>query len=521
MLKASTLKTDMPKTNLLKTNLLKAKVINTLDNSVYAVDLTPRSARQSECLIGRHPNCDLVLDGPAVSRVHGRLLFEDDACFFTDLGSTDGSRLNNQTVYVNQGYAIAPDDIIRIGEFALIIEAMMPAALPEPEHQTSLAWPQSEITARCIRIIQETQDVKTFRFVAEPAVLFDFKPGQFVCITLPIADESGKPITRAYSISSSPATPHTLDITVKRVGPAGDELPKGLASNWLHDTFEIGMTLQMQGPFGAFNCVDQPADKLLLLSAGSGITPMMAMAQWLCDRSANIDITFIHTARSAQDIIFRQRLELLAAQHPNFKLAFTLTKNTPTVAWSGYRGRLNPALLAAICPDFSARTAFVCGPNSFMSSTKDLLKSEGFPMENYFEESFGERTGSTATSTTSTIASATTPAPVPSDEAKTTIEDTLANDAIASPSSPVVAFAISEKVVPGNTSDTLLEIAEEAGLDIASGCRMGSCGACKYQLVSGEVCYEIEPRGLSEEEKSSQYVLACVAKPIGQVVLNL
>ena len=409
---------------------------------------------------------------------------------------------------MNQAYAIAPDDVIRIGEFALIVEDMQPVEAFEISEQARLKWPQGEVAARCVQIIQETHDVKTFRFVAEPAVLFDFKPGQFVCITLPISDEKGKPVVRSYSISSSPSRPHTLDITVKRVGSAGKALPQGVASNWLHDAFEVGMTLPMQGPFGEFNCVDCPGDRLLLISAGSGITPMMAISQWLSDVGANIDITFVHAARSVQDIIFRQRLELLAAQHPNFKLAFTLTKNTPTVPWSGFRGRLNPALLAAICPDFAERTAFVCGPAGFMSSTKDLLKAEGFPMENYFEESFGGPV----------VSMATMPEAKLSELATEAISQSVSSSVVLEPS---VEFAVSGKVACGDESDTLLDMAEQAGVSMVSGCRMGSCGACKHQLVSGEVAYEMEPSGLSDEDRDSHHVLACVAKPVGRVVLNL
>ena len=496
--------------------MLKTKVINTHDNSVHSVDLMPRSARQAECLIGRHPNCDLVLDGPAVSRVHGRVLFEGQECSFTDLGSTDGSRLNNETTYVNQAYAIAPDDVIRIGKFALIIEDMKPVEETDVSSSVGVKWPQSEITARCVQIIQETHDVKTFRFVAEPAVLFDFKPGQFVCITLPISDEKGKSVVRSYSISSSPSRPHTLDITVKRVGAAGEDLPQGVASNWLHDVFEVGMTLPMQGPFGDFNCVDCPSDRLLLISAGSGITPMMAISQWLSDVGTNIDITFVHAARSAQDIIFRQRLELLAAQHPNFKLAFTLTKNMPTVPWSGFRGRLNPAMLSTICPDFADRTAFVCGPAGFMRSTKELLEAEGFPMENYFEESFGGPAVSREVS--EKVSRTTMPEAKLSELAAESISAAVSNSAVLEPS---VAFAISGKVACGDESDTLLEMAEQVGVSMASGCRMGSCGVCKHQLVSGEVDYEVVPRGLSDEDRDSRHVLACVAKPVGRVVLNL
>lgn len=261
--------------------MLKTKIINTHNNSVYEAHLKPKSPQQSECLIGRHPNCDLVLDGPTVSRVHGRVLFSSGQCFFTDLGSTDGSRLNNEETAVNHSYAIAPDDILRIGEFALIVEDLLPTDTAANGLSPQSAWttskndqPNGEITVRCVQIHNETPDVKTFRFVADPSRLFDFKPGQFVTIKLPITHLAGhalagRPVTRSYSISSSPSRPHTLDITVKRVGATSPELPPGIASNWLHDEFAVGMTLPLLGPFGDFNCVDHPADKLLLISADS------------------------------------------------------------------------------------------------------------------------------------------------------------------------------------------------------------------------------------------------------------
>ena len=202
--------------------------------------------------------------------------------FFTDLGSTDGSRLNNDKIRVNQRYAIAPDDVIRMGEFALIVEDLTQS---QPIQSPVKVWADEEISVRCIQIIQETHDVKTFRFVSEPEQLFDFKPGQFVSIKLPVAQlpiaQHGKtsPLIRSYSISSSPSRPHTLDITVKRVGAANEALPPGVASNWLHDSLKVGMTLPIQGPFGSFNCVDHPTDKLLLISRRQRhYAPMMSIS---------------------------------------------------------------------------------------------------------------------------------------------------------------------------------------------------------------------------------------------------
>ncbi len=484
--------------------MLKAKVINYNNNNVYTAELAPRSIHQAECLIGRHPDCDLVLDGPAVSRVHGRVLFDGQQCFFTDLGSTDGSRLNNEEIRVNQRVAIAPDDVIRIGEFAVIVEALPPIPLAHARR----VWSGDEISARCVQIISETHDVKTFRFVAEPERLFDFKPGQFVTLKLPVEGKNSQPVMRSYSISSSPSRPHTLDITVKRVGAADDDLPPGIVSNWLHDQLEVGMRLPMQGPFGSFNCVDHPADKLLLISAGSGITPMMSMSQWLSDFAANTEITFVHVARTPQDIIFRQRLELLAAQHPHFKLAFTLTGGATHVPWTGYRGRLNPALLATICPDFCCRTTFVCGPTGFMSATKALLQAEGFPMENYFEESFGLPTAAKKSISKKVIE-------------KVGPSVSVSHSANSPSDKLSVEFSASGKVIDCDESDTLLDAAEQAGVTMASGCRIGSCGACKHSVAQGEVCYDVEPRGLSESDRASGQVLACIAKPVGRVVLAL
>ena len=486
--------------------MLKTKVINTHTIDVYEAHLSPRSSLHAECLIGRHPNCDLVLDGPAVSRIHGRVLFEADSCFFVDLGSTDGSRLNNEEIGVNQAYAIAPDDILRIGDFAVIIESVKPQPIPSANH----VWDGDSITARCVQINTETRDVKTFRFVAEPNILFDFKPGQFVTLSLPITHpQTGKAVTRSYSISSSPSRPHTLDITVKRVGPANDDLPPGLVSNWLHDHLAVGMILPMQGPYGDFNCVDHPAQKLLLISAGSGITPMMSMAQWLSDHAADTEITFVHVARTAQDIIFRQRLALLAAQHNHFKLAFSLTKDAPNSPWAGYRGRLNPAMVTSICPDYMERTAFVCGPNGFMAGTQSLLEGMGFPMENYFEESFG-----------GPAAKASKPQAVQDKSS-----DTRAVAAAAVEGERIVEFVASGKQIVCGEEETLLEAAEQAGVDIPSGCRMGSCGVCKQKLASGNVEYEVEPKGLKEaspqENRTEGHVLTCIAKPIGKVVLHL
>ena len=134
-------------------------------------------------------------------------------------------------------------------------------------------------------------------------------------------------------------------------------------------------------------------------------------------------------------------------------------------------------------------------------------------MENYFEESFG---GPPAPKNISIQPSETTgiqPVQKQLDE--------QVDGANGAESEPAVEFSASEKVITCDEEDTLLEVAEQVGVAIPSGCRMGSCGACKHQLAAGEVCYDVEPRGLSEGDRATGHVLTCVAKPVGRVVLAL
>ncbi|NJL20861.1 MAG: hypothetical protein HC895_08670 [Leptolyngbyaceae cyanobacterium SM1_3_5] len=98
---------------------------------------------------------------------------------------------------------------------------------------------------------------------------------------------------------------------------------------------------------------------------------------------------FFHSARTASDIIFRQELELMAARLPNFRLAIALTQFQLGQPWFGFTGRLTEAMLQTIAPDFLDRTVYVCGSSSFMESVKVMFDRLNFPMQNYYEESFG------------------------------------------------------------------------------------------------------------------------------------
>src|SRR5690242_9732887 len=166
-----------------------------------------------------------------------------------------------------------------------------------------------KLSVRCVQVIDETRDVKTFRFVGDPPKLFRYYPGQFVTLEVPV---DGNIVRRSYTISATPSRPHAISVTVKRV-------PEGVISNWLHDNLRPGASLFLDGPHGTFTCIPDDAGPYLFISGGSGITPVMAMSRWLSDTTPDADIQFLHFARSPDDLIFAHELQLMERNLPGFR----------------------------------------------------------------------------------------------------------------------------------------------------------------------------------------------------------
>jgi len=425
-------------------SMIKLRVFNTqIPQEIGPVELSTEKAENNSFLIGRAPKCDIFLDSATISREHGRISFEDDQYNFTDLGSTNGSQVNNLKLTAFRPFRLSMNDTIQLGDFAILIEEIkihvpspkssdqeeptepsishlndplsveplinenlsnIPAAkVKEPASSSQYMplafsnlpqidrWTKGLLNLECTRIIDETVDVKTFCFVSHPLQLFTHRPGQFLTLEVEI---NGVEVLHSYSIASSPSRPHSLEITVKRsasANPVDCTIPaisEGLVSNWLHYNLVVGSKLKASGAFGKFTCFEYPSQKLLFLSAGIGIAPMMSMSRWLDDTHADCDVIFFHCARSPQDIIYRHELEMMAERSPKFQLAITITRPAIQSSWLGLRGRLTTEMLEMIAPDWRDRTIFVCGPESFMQSTKSLLESMGFPMQHYHEEIF-------------------------------------------------------------------------------------------------------------------------------------
>jgi ferredoxin-NADP reductase len=323
----------------------------------------------------------------------------------------------------------------------------------------------------------QTHDAKTLCFRVQDGKQLVAKPGQFLTFHLNI---DGKQISRCYSICSSPLKTDYVEITPKRT-------KNGYVSNFLNDRATPGMVIQASGPAGQFFFDEEVHHEIVLIAAGSGITPMIAMLRYIEERALDVPVTLIYCVRSSQDIIFQQELTRLSRSLARFRLITTLS--APDSGWTGNKGRVDKEFLLERIIDFRSPTFFLCGPGAFMQHVSELLKEQGVSADRIKQESFGGKTSLAP--------------PDPS----------------AGTSVPFVEFLRSGfqfELIPDRT---LLEFAETVGISIPFGCRQGQCGTCATRLLQGHVNMQTE-EGLSIEQKRAGFILPCVSKIHGSICID-
>ena len=354
-------------------------------------------------------------------------------------------------------------------------------------------WQGGDVDLICCDVRQETHDVKSFFFKADNASQFHFSPGQFITLELAVGGET---INRCYTISSSPTRPHTISITVKRQ-------PNGIISNWLHDNMQIGAKIAAFGPSGEFTTADLKADKTLFLSAGSGVTPLMSMARAFHDLAENQDVVFVHSARSRDDIIFRQELDLIAFNQPKFRAAYICEQiNDALRGASMLAGRLGIETLNQLAPDFKSREIFTCGPAPYMAAVRNMLIAAGFDMAHYHEESFSFDA---------------LPSAVQADAHENEAGIKPASNQAAAGFS--VQFTKSECTLECGADTFVLDAAKNAGLRLPFACSKGVCGTCKSKLLSGKVEMQ-HGGGIRQREIDAGMILICCSKPLTDLVIE-
>ncbi|VWB40708.1 flavodoxin reductase (ferredoxin-NADPH reductase) family 1 [Burkholderia lata] len=349
---------------------------------------------------------------------------------------------------------------------------------------TGRTWASGERQVlTCCRVVDETHDVRSFEFRVGDGSPVRFEPGQFMTVS---ANVHSRTVERCYTISSPPTRPYLLSITVKRV-PGGD------MSNWLHDNMRPGGKLPAYGPSGSFTPTAATAAKLLYLSAGSGVTPLMSMTRASIDLGLDLDIVFVHSARTPADIVFRHELQRLEARSPRLRTFFVCEGVGDDAQWPGSIGRLGLQLLAEHVPDYTDREAFTCGPAGYMTAVRDVLRSGGHDPARYHQESFD-------------INAAVAPPPA-------------APAADASSETFTIKLSRSSKTFTMNATDTVLSAARKAGVAIPSSCSQGICGTCKTRVLEGTVNMQ-HNGGIRDREVQKGFRLLCCSRPTSDLVLE-
>lgn len=379
------------------------------------------------------------------------------------------------------------------------VKAPQPVA-PDPK--------KSSLILQLARIEQLTPNAKSLRFLIPPGEQFSARPGQFFTFQWMI---DGKKVVRSYTVCSSPTQTGYIEITPKKV-------ENGYVSAFLNEKATVGLTVEAKGPSGQFYFDETKHRKLVLLAAGSGITPMISILRYLDDRCLETDTTLIYAVQTSKDIIFEKELNRLKDRLSNFRYNVTLTKAEKE--WRGATGRINRALIESNVKDLKESTFFLCGPKQFMDSLTETLKSMGIEADQIKVESFGGRplleSASSSSSNTNIVGGETKPiesAPVPEKvERLNTTKPLIVSD-------NSVEFVRSRKQCLVPPDKTLLEVAEINAVTIPFSCRQGQCGTCTTRLLEGDVVMEVED-GLDPELKEEGYILTCVGYAKGKVKLD-
>jgi ferredoxin-NADP reductase len=327
------------------------------------------------------------------------------------------------------------------------------------------------------QIEQQTHDTKTLRFQILDERRCCARPGQFLTFHWTIDDQQ---VRRSYTVSSSPVHENYVEITSKR-------MENGCVSVFLNERAKPGLAVEASGPYGQFYFDETLHKSIVLIAAGSGITPMVSMLSYIDDLELATAVTLLYCVRTGADIIFENELSRLSRSLPNFKYELCLSRPDPT--WKGRSGRLTEEFVSQIVTDLDSPTFFLCGPNGFMDNARHVLLTLGITQDRILQESFGESKRSTESR------------PLEAGTVET------------------VVFLHSEKICQVSSGSTLLDLAERNGVQIPFGCRQGQCGTCATRLLSGTVQMDVEA-GLTAGQKNAGYVLPCVSRAEGTVVLS-
>ncbi len=324
-------------------------------------------------------------------------------------------------------------------------------------------WSTQELRGRIERIDREAGHAVTI--CIRPGYKWEgHQPGQYLRVGVVV---DGVFHWRAYSLTSDPDRPDGwISITPKLV-------EEGKVTPFLVREARPGAVVRLGGVEGDFVLPDPPPERILFISAGSGITPIMSMLRALDRQESVEDVVHLHSARRADDVIFGDRLSDLDARRESYRLHIQET---------GTAGRISPDDLDRLCPDWEERETFASGPGDMLDALAEHHESRG-ALERLRMERFQPKLGVAEEGEGGTI-----------------------------------AFTRSEAEAESDGSKPILVAGEEAGLDLPFGCREGICHTCIGKLCSGRI-RDLRNGKISGSE--GEMIRTCINAPEGPIEIEL
>lgn len=319
-------------------------------------------------------------------------------------------------------------------------------------------------------IVEETADIRSINFApVDGGPLCLAKPGQFV--TVRMDDGTDAPVTRAWSLSRSDDDQATYRVTVRR--------QDGVGSQRLH-RLALGDSVMLRAPTGDFVLNRGSFRPVVLIAAGIGVTPLKAMLDAQLARPDAPAVRMLYAGRSPATVAFREELERLAQVHDKFELTMVYSQaDEPGSVW----GRITPELVIRQLQGMQIMIGgqrhdvpwyetdvYLCGPTELCRTLTEALVRRGANADRIFQELF-------------------TSAPLELVEVQ----------------EARIVFSRSDRTAIWRAGEdlSLLELAEDAGIDVPSSCRSGSCLSCRSTLLDGEATGSL----------GDGTVLPCIARP--------
>ena len=334
-------------------------------------------------------------------------------------------------------------------------------------------------------VTKETADAVRIEF-NWPEGGMEYKPGQFLTLIVSI---DGEKVRRAYSLSTSPYIDEKPAVVVKRV-------EDGLVSNFINDTVKVGDEIELMPPLGHFTPIIEESNErhLVLVSGGSGITPIMGILKSVLVREPKSTVTLLYANRDIDSIIYKNKLDQIKSEYGDRFNHIRSLDNAPS-DWDGLKGVLDLEMMKSQITgiaewDKESTLYYVCGPQGLMDLAFEAFEALKIDPHRTFKESF--------------VAGTTSP------------DDIIEKKPVAiSGEGSLVKIKYDGQeydfeVPPGKS---ILETALSQDIDLPYSCQSGLCTACMGKCLSGEVDLS-DAEALSEEERADGYVLTCVGKPL-------